>query len=123
MFEHRSQPLLTKIEFGRRLLFSLAVTATIVAASLLLGTLGYHRLGGMPWATAFHHTCLMLSGHYVDPEAPTAVARIFAGSFVLYARIIFVALVAILLVPVLHRILHVLHLDPKLIDEEDESRE
>ena len=40
------------------------------------------------------------------------------GVVVLYARLILVSLVAILFVPVLHRVLHKVHLEPEAHDED-----
>lgn len=122
MFEHRSQPLLSKKEFARRLLGAFGVTFAIVVVSLLIGTSGYYWAGEMSWDEAFPHTCLMLSGHDVQHEESSPAGRLFAGVFVLFARLVFVTLVAVLFVPLLHRIFHRLHLDPQHLGEIDEPR-
>ncbi len=123
MFEHRSDPLLPKQAFAKRLILAFFLTIVIVVASLSLGTLGYFWLGHLPPDEAFHLTCLVLSGHDINHETTRTEERIFSGIFVLYARLAFVSLVAILLVPLLHRVLHVLHLDEASFKEDDEQTE
>jgi len=92
-----------------------------MGVSLLTGMSGYHWLGKLPWDEAFHHTCLMLSGHDVQPVGETVGGHLFSGFFVLYARLVFVSLIAILLVPVLHRILHKIHLAPDHLGDLDDK--
>lgn len=116
MFEHRSQPLLPNHQFVRRLFSAFGITVAIVIGSISLGTMGYHWLAGMSWDYAFHHSCLMLSGHDVTPIDCTLGGHIFSGIFVLYARLVFVSMAAIMIVPVMHRVFHKLHLDVKTGD-------
>ena len=120
MFEHRSQPLLPARAFAKRLLLAFWMTLAIVAVSLLVGTLGFWGTG-LTKSEAFHHTCLILGGHDGGPAELNQLARgelewwehVYCGIFVLYARLVFVALIAIVSTPLLHRIFHRLHLDPK----------
>ena len=124
MFEHRSQPLLPAKAFARRLLLAFYVTLAVVLASLIVGTVGFICTTKLAWYEALHHTCLILSGHDGGPgELNRAAAdelglwgHLFCGFFVLYARLVFVALIAIISTPVLHRVLHKLHLDPQHLD-------
>ena len=119
MFEHRSQPLIPRLAFARRLLRALLVTLAIVALSLLAGTVTFSWLAKIDWHVAFHHTCLILAGHDGGPSelAQTTSEKlglwghVVCGLFVLYARLVFVALIAVISSPVLHRIFHKLHLD------------
>ena len=111
MFEHRSQPVIPRPEFAKRLLNTFLVSLAIVAVSLLIGTSGYYWFVHMRLDETFHHTSLMLSGHDVSPRETTTEGHLFAGIFVLYSRLIFVSLVAIFVIPLLHRILHKLNLD------------
>lgn len=110
MFEHRTEELLPQKAFAKRVGLAFLITMGIIVGSVLLGTGGYRWIVGVPWDEAFHHTCLILGDHDVELKAKTFGGRFFAGFFVLYARLVFVTLVAILLAPILHRILHKLQL-------------
>jgi len=46
MFEHRSEPLLPRTKFLIRAGWFLLLSATVVAAALGVGVLGYHELSG-----------------------------------------------------------------------------
>lgn len=111
MFERRSENILPRRAFARRLLGAFLITLAIVIGSVLLGTCGFRWFVGCGWDEAFHHTCLILGDHDGEIRADTSAGRLFSGFFVLYARLVFVTLVAILLAPLLHRILHRLHLE------------
>ena len=100
---------------------ALLLTIVLVVGSLLIGTVGYMSSCEMDWDAAFHHTCLMLSGHDVNPGKWTTGGYLFSGFFVLYARLVFVSMIAIVSVPILHRVLHKLHLEDENIERSQED--
>ena len=85
----------------------------LVAASITIGMLGYHFFDDLPWVDAFVDTSMLLGG--MGPVNPLRDngAKIFAGIFALYAGLVFLALTAIMLAPVLHRVLHAFHAEAK----------
>jgi hypothetical protein len=111
MFEHRTEPLLTRLQFMWRLCKALSFTVFVAAISLLGGTLGYHFLVGSDWSDSFHNACLVLGNHDVVTHPESDVGKVFVGLYVMYGGLLFVSMVAILASPVLHRIIHSLHLD------------
>jgi hypothetical protein len=111
MFEHKSEPLLSRREFYARFARSIAVTLAIVAFSLLMGSAGYHYLGELPWIDALLNASMILAGMGpVDPIKSSA-AKLFASFYALYSGIAFLTIVAILMAPLLHRFLHKFHLE------------
>jgi hypothetical protein len=119
MFEHRSEPLLPRKAFYARCARSVAVTAGIVAFSLLMGSAGYHYLGDLPWIDALLNASMILAGMGpVDPIRSSA-AKLFAAFYALYSGIAFLTMVAILTAPLLHRFLHTFHVD--ISEESDEK--
>ncbi len=111
MYEHKSRPLLPRRKFYRRMARSAAVVAGIIAFSLLLGSAGYHYLGGLPWIDALLNASMILTGMGpVDPMR-TVAAKLFATFYALYSGVAFLTMMAVLVAPPLHRFLHKFHLE------------
>ena len=111
MFEHVTEPLLSRLQFAWRICKALSLSILVAGLSLLGGTLGYHFLVGSDWSDSFHCACLVLGNPDVAVHPETTVAKVFVGLYVMYGGLLFVSMVAILASPVLHRIIHSLHLD------------
>jgi hypothetical protein len=117
MFERRSDPLLGRRQFVGRMLRSLAAATLVVVASLAMGTAGYHYLGSLTWIDALLNAAMILTG--MGPVNPmvSVAGKLFATFYALYSGIVFLAATAILLAPVIHRMLHQFHVP----DEKDEK--
>ncbi|MBK9276420.1 MAG: hypothetical protein IPM49_18025 [Flavobacteriales bacterium] len=116
MFEHRSEPLASRGRFLRRQLRYVAWAAVFVGLSLAVGTWGYAGLGGLGPVDALLNAAMILSGMGpVDPMRTNA-AKLFAAVYAVYSGVALLTTVAVLLAPVVHRMLHALHLG-------DEDRE
>jgi len=111
MFEHRAQPLLSRVRFLWRLTRAFALTLFIVVISMIGGTAVYWRFVDLSWAEAFLQACLVLGQLPPEREPQSAWGMACVGLFVMYARLVFFSIVAILALPLLHRIMHALHLD------------
>ncbi len=113
MYEHRTEPLLPRRKFLRRLAMHGLAAGGVVAVSLSLGILGYHFLAGLSWIDALLNASMILTGEGpVDPMR-TATAKLFASFYALFSGVVFLAIWSILVVPVAHRLLHKLHLEGK----------
>lgn len=111
MYETKDDPLLPRAEFLARLGRSFALTLVIVAFSLLLGGAGYHYLGELPWIDAVLNASMILTGMGpVDPMRSTA-GKLFATFYALYSGIAFLTMMAVLLAPLVHRLMHKFHLE------------
>jgi hypothetical protein len=111
MFEHRTQPLLSRPEFLARLARSGAVAVILIVASLTVGMLGYHVTEHLGWLDAFLNSAMLLGG--MGPvNTPTSVAgKLFAGVYALYCGLAVIMIAGLLLTPVAHRMLHKFHLE------------
>lgn len=97
--------------FYKRLRRSAMAFASVVLVSLAIGTIGYHALLPIDWITAFHKAALILSGMGpVDPFMNTAGGKVFEGLYAIYSGVILLAGTAVLVAPLLHRLLHHFHL-------------
>jgi hypothetical protein len=117
-FESKNDPLLSRAEFLARMGRSLVVTLLIIAFSLLLGGAGYHYFGLRPWIDAVMNASMTLTGMGpVDPLRSTA-GKLFATFYCLCSGIAFLTMTAVLLAPVIHRLMHKFHLE----ESDDEKR-
>lgn len=116
MFEKKDEPLLTRSAFLVRMGGSIGVSALIVAGSLLIGSVGYHHFGQLSWIDALLNASMILTGMGpVDPMTTTA-GKLFATFYALYSGVAFLTMMAVILAPLIHRLLHKFHLD-----EEDQQ--
>jgi hypothetical protein len=113
MYESRHQPLLARASFLRRMARHFGLAATVLAASLAGGMLGYHAFEGLPWIDGFLNSAMLLGG--MGPVNPplSAAGKLFAGLYALYAGLVFIVTAALVVTPVLHRALHRFHLNEK----------
>ena len=97
--------------FARRLGLHMAAAVALLAASLGIGMLGYRALEGLSWLDAFLNAAMLLGGMGPVDLPKTAGGKLFAGFYALYAGLVFIATAALVLSPVLHRVLHRFHWD------------
>jgi len=114
VYETRKQPPLTRARFARRLLVHTIAALGLLAASLALGMLGYIGFEHLSWIDAFVNASMLLGGMGPVNTPQTVAGKLFAGFYALYAGIVFIVTAALLLTPVLHRMLHRFHWDEKL---------
>ena len=119
MFEKKSEPLLSRAAFLGRLGRSFGVTLLIVAASLLIGSVGYHCFATLSWIDALLNAAMILTGMGpVDPMRTTG-GKLFATFYALYSGVAFLTMMAVLLAPLIHRMLHSFHLEEEDDDHSD----
>ena len=111
MYETRRQPLLAPGGFVRRLLAHVAIALALIAGSIAIGMAGYVHFEQLPALDAFLETAMLLGGMGPLHAPVTQGGKLFAGFFALYAGLAFIAVVALVLGPVVHRVLHRFHLD------------
>lgn len=83
MFEHRTQKVLPRPKFQRRVLKYSLVALGMIGVSWFMGALGYHFLTNphLSWVDSFYNAAMILGG--MGPVAPldsnTAKAFVFSG--------------------------------------------
>lgn len=111
MYEHRSDPILPRRRFVRRLWRHFQVAFGLILVSLLLGVIGYRLCAGFTWIDSFLNACMLLGGMGPVGSITTDAGKLFAAIYALYAGLVLIAATGILLTPVLHRVMHRLHLE------------
>ena len=111
MYEARHQPPLTRAQFARRLLAHSAAVIGLFGASLALGMWGYAAFEGLSWLDAFLNAAMLLGGMGPVHLPQTEAGKLFAGCYALFAGLVLIVTAALLISPVLHRVLHRFHWD------------
>lgn len=100
---------------GRHSAFAIA----LLGGSLLIGMAGYMGLAHLRLVDAFLNAAMILGGMGPVDVLSDDAAKLFAGVYALYSGVIFLVVVGVVFAPLLHRVLHRLHLDET--DEADSA--
>jgi hypothetical protein len=111
-FEHKDRPLAPTGRFAGRLIGNLMFALVVIAIALAGGMAGYYYLvGGLTWVDAFLNAAMILGGMGPVDPVTTDAGKLFAGGYALFSGLLFVVLAGVVLAPVLHRVLHALHVE------------
>ncbi|WP_294000346.1 two pore domain potassium channel family protein [Sphaerotilus sp.] len=114
MYETKSQHPLARRRFVRRLALHLLAAAGLLAISLAVGMAGYALFEHLSPIDAFLNATMLLGGMGPVNAPVTPAGKLFAGCYALYAGLVFVVTAALVLTPVVHRVLHTFHADTPL---------
>ncbi len=110
-FESRRQKLLPFPKFVHRVLLALCLALGVLFVALGLGILGYRYLAGLSWLDALLNASMILTGMGPVNPLTTPAAKIFASAYAIFSGVVFITVMAIILAPVFHRIIHKFHID------------
>jgi hypothetical protein len=107
--EHRKQKVVPMSHFlirlGRYGLFALL----LIGISVIIGTVGYHHIAELDWIDSFHMACMILTGMGPVVEMTSEKAKLFSSFYALYSGVAFLSITAVFFAPIIHRLLHILH--------------
>jgi sterol desaturase/sphingolipid hydroxylase (fatty acid hydroxylase superfamily) len=109
MYERRDQKPLSRRRFAMRMVRHAGAATLLVIGSLIVGMVGYHWFAEFSWIDAFVNASMLLGGMGPVGDLTTRSGKLFAGFFALYSGMVFLVLVATILTPVIHRVLHRFH--------------
>ena len=116
-WEHHSEPLAPGHVFAGRMVRQILLVAAIVAVALVIGTVGFMTVSrgneNLGPVDSFLESSMLLSGAgplYTE-RSSTNELKIFSSLYALFSTLIVVSSVGILASPVVHRVLHRLHLE------------
>jgi hypothetical protein len=92
------------------------VSGGIVLVPLGLATLGlgmgiYHWAEGLSWSDAFLNAAMLLGGMGPVDPVRTELGKWLAGSYALFAGVVFLVLAGVMLAPVFHHVLRGFHME------------
>lgn len=109
--EHRKQEIVPLPRFFIRLARYGAFALILIFASVMMGTLGYHHSSQLGWLDSFHMACMILTGMGPVAEMKTNEAKLFSSFYALYSGVAFLSITAVFFAPIIHRLLHILHVE------------
>jgi hypothetical protein len=119
LYEHYRQPLISRTAFFLRVLLHVAIALGIVIVSLAMGIIGYHVFEGLSWIDATVNAAMILGGMGPVNQLYTNAGKLFAAFYALFSGIVFLVAVAVILAPVVHRLLHRFHIEGDSQDPTD----
>jgi hypothetical protein len=109
MYESKTHPPIPRSRFIRRIMLHVACAVAILLLSILFGMAGYAHFEQLAWRDAFLNTTMLLGGMGpVDPPRSDG-GKLFAGMFALYSGLVFLVVAALIIAPVVHRVMHKFH--------------
>ena len=95
------------IRLGQYALFSFM----LIVLSVGIGMAGYRYIAELRWIDSFHMACMILTGMGPVVEMTTDSSKFFSSCYALYSGVAFLTIVGVFLTPIIHRVLHVLHIE------------
>ena len=89
----------------------------LILGSLGIGVWGYVAYEGLSLLDAFLNAAMLLGGMGPLHAPSTTGGKIFAGLYALYAGLVFIVTAALMFTPLIHRVLHRLHVDEDVDDD------
>jgi hypothetical protein len=111
MFEHKSERLLSRAAFIRRLVRHTIIACVIVAGALAIGVVCYRELAHLSWIDAILNASMILGGMGPVAVLETSASKLFASAYALFSGVIFIAVAGLLFAPIFHRLFHHFHMD------------
>ncbi|MHB8088533.1 MAG: hypothetical protein ACYDH2_09855 [Anaerolineaceae bacterium] len=111
MYEKHYEPLLPRTKFILRLLSHLLTGVIVLAISLGIGVIGYHGFEHLSWLDSLLNASMILGGMGPVNVIQSVGGKWFASFYALFSGMIFLGVFGILIAPVFHRFLHLMHLD------------
>lgn len=76
-----------------------------------VGGVGFHYLADLSWTDAFYNAAMIGSTNGPVSVFTTTPAKLFASFYALISGLVFIGTVGIAFSPIIHRLLHVFHLE------------
>lgn len=112
LFEHHTQPVISQRRWLVRMVRASWLSILVVSVALLIGLLGYHFIGRLPWIDALLEASMILGGMGAIAPLHGNAIKLFASFYALFSGLVVLSTMGIMLAPALHRILHT-HLSKK----------
>jgi len=113
-FENKKQKVVPFKKYIIRQLRYFSVACLLILFSVWLGVWGYGYYGQLNLVDSFHMACMILTGMGPVNEMRSESAKVFSSLYALYSGVAFLSSVAVFFAPIVHRLLHILHVESDL---------
>ncbi len=117
-FEHKNEPLASPEKYRQRVFKYFFISIILLLFSLMIGTLGYWYFGQEniktdkpSWVDAFLGASMILTGMGPIGLMESDAGKIFSALYAIYSGVTFLSVMGIFFAPIVHRFLHLLHVD------------
>ncbi|MEO8626102.1 MAG: hypothetical protein ABI452_05320 [Candidatus Limnocylindrales bacterium] len=111
MYESYGKPMITRRAFLVRLVKHFLLTLGILIVWLAVGVAGYAWFAHLKPVDAFLNAAMIAGGMGPVDILTDDAAKVFAGIYAILSGVVIIGAAGVVLAPVLHRVLHTLHLD------------
>jgi uncharacterized membrane protein len=110
VFEHKSEPIVSRARFIRRMAACFGLSLAMIAVSLAIGVCGYHWIAHLPWIDSLLNASMILGGMGPVDRLATSGSKLFASAYAVFSGLMFISVMGVILVPVIHRVILKFHL-------------
>ncbi len=110
-FENIKQEVASFPDFLKRLGKFAFFAFLLILFSVFIGTAGYWYFCNLSWIDSFYMACMILTGMGPTATMATSGAKIFSSLYALYSGVAFLSITAVFFTPIIHRLLHILHIE------------
>jgi hypothetical protein len=109
MFEKSHEHIAPFSTFLLRLFYSISIGLFLIAATLVIGIIGFRFYENMEWMDAYMNAAMTLADMGLVNPIATNGGKIFAGIYALFCGLIFISIMGVVFAPIIHRFFHVFH--------------
>jgi hypothetical protein len=109
--ENKKQKVAKLPHFFFRVGSYMLVSLLLITLSMAIGTWGYRYIAHLSWIDSFYMAAMILTGMGPVSEMKTDAAKLFSAFYALYSGVAFLSMVGIFFAPIIHRLLHILHVE------------
>lgn len=109
--EHRTQKIVSLPHFIIRLFRYSLFALLLIIISIGMGTFGYHYFCQLSWIDSFYMSSMILTGMGPVSEITSVEGKLFSSFYALYSGVAFLSITAVFFAPIIHRLLHILHVE------------
>jgi hypothetical protein len=111
MYESKSQSLIGRKAFRKRMLFHFFVAFVLVILTLALGIAGHVYFDNMEVSSALVASITLTSGLGLSILPESTSGQLFTSFYGIFSGYVYIVTSTIIVAPILHRLLHKFHLD------------
>lgn len=111
MYETKKQKVLSNRDFVWRLLWHVIVALLLIIFTLVVGAIGHIVFEDVDFHHAFLNTALIVGGIGTTVVPQSVAGQLFFSLFGMFVGLLFAAVVGVVLAPLIHRIVHRMHID------------